>query len=76
MQLALNIVVFFLGFSLATLVAIRPKKARQDLEKFSANLRHATNGFKSGFLLSRHSESADVDDERSISTDAHNLLTK
>lgn len=46
MQLALNIIVFFLGFSAAIFVAVRPSKFRDDIDGFLAKLRYVTNGFK------------------------------
>ena len=46
MQLALNIIVFFLGFSAAIFVAVRPSKFRDDIDGFLAKLRYVSNGFK------------------------------
>jgi len=78
MQVALNIILFFLGFSLATIVALRPAKARRDVEKFTSNLRHVTDGVKKG--LSGH-ERGDVEVSRSKENIVHReeagkLLTK
>lgn len=46
MQIGLSIIFFFVGFAVATAVALRPRKARQDLETFASRLRHVTNGLK------------------------------
>lgn len=75
MQLALSIIFFFLGFGLATIVALRPQKARKDLDNFTSQLRHVTNGFKG-----QGSHPGDIEQsetaEEIIKRGADNLLTK
>lgn len=46
MQLAVNLLIFFLGFSVATVIAVRPRKGRSDLNGFFSKLRHVTNAVK------------------------------
>lgn len=65
MQLAINIIIFFVGFSIATFVAIRPKRIRHDLERFSSNLRHVSYVMKTpnkpSLLLERPEAVSDDD---------------
>lgn len=76
-QLAINILVFVLGFSIATLVAFRPKKSRQDLEKFTSNLRQVTDGLKNGYLKNPDINAEALNSyEKTIMTGTDNLLTK
>ncbi|KEQ97053.1 hypothetical protein AUEXF2481DRAFT_628147 [Aureobasidium subglaciale EXF-2481] len=75
MQLALSIIFFFLGFGLATLVALRPHKARKDIEAFTSQLRHVTNGMKG---LGPHPGDLEQSEtnEQIIKRGSENLLTK
>lgn len=46
MQVAIGVICFFFGFVVATIVALRPYRARKDIETFTSQLRHVTNGLK------------------------------
>ena len=77
MQLAVNIIVFGLGFLIATLVALRPKRARTDLENFTSNLRHVTDGLMEGFRVHGHLNRDDENEHARLNTAGkENLLTK
>jgi hypothetical protein len=43
MQVMLNILLFFSCFSIAMFIALRPKRAKQDVEKLVNNIRHFTD---------------------------------
>lgn len=45
MQLAINIFIFILGFSIAGVVRFRPKETRAALDDLLRKLRHVTNAF-------------------------------
>ncbi|KAH0343689.1 hypothetical protein KCU83_g8728, partial [Aureobasidium melanogenum] len=75
MQLALSIIFFFLGFGLATIVALQPQKARKDLDNFTSQLRHVTNGLKGKGLHPGDMEQSETAEEI-IKRGADNLLTK
>ncbi|KAG9848392.1 hypothetical protein KCU77_g8030, partial [Aureobasidium melanogenum] len=75
MQLALSVIFFFLGFGLATIVALRPQKARKDLDNFTSQLRHVTNGLKRKGLHPGDMEQSETAEEI-IKRGADNLLTK
>ncbi|KAH0263583.1 hypothetical protein KCU84_g21376, partial [Aureobasidium melanogenum] len=75
MQLALSIIFFFLGFGLATIVALRPQKARKDLDNFTSQLRHVTNGLKGKGSHPGDMEQSETAEEI-IKRGADNLLTK
>ena len=47
MQLALNVVVFVIGFSLAGILRFRPKETRAALDDILAKLRYVTNALAS-----------------------------
>ena len=46
MQLALNVVIFLLGFSLAIFASLRPKKARASLETSLRNVEYVLDALK------------------------------
>ena len=77
MQLAINVIIFFLGFSLAALIALRPRKTRNDLENFKSNLRHVTNGLNPGQQLPKEKgpELSEKEDANFAVDDDENLLT-
>ncbi|KAG9687772.1 hypothetical protein KCU95_g9321, partial [Aureobasidium melanogenum] len=75
MQLALDIIIFFLGFSIATVVALRPRKARKDLDHFTSQLRYVTNGLKGQGSHPGDMEQSETPEEI-IKRGADNLLTK
>jgi len=75
MQLALSIIFFFLGFGLATVVALRPEKARKDLDNFTSRLRHVTNGLKGKGSHPGDLEQSETEEEI-IKRGSENLLTK
>lgn len=76
MQLALNVIVFFLGFSIATFIALRPVKARKGIQQLSTNLRTVTDGFKAGIDPESASAFSIRNDPDSIRAGADLLLTK
>ena len=47
MQLALNAVIFILGYSIAFAVVAKPIQSRKAITQFLNKLRFVTNGFKS-----------------------------
>ncbi|CZT14699.1 uncharacterized protein RCC_00670 [Ramularia collo-cygni] len=73
MQVALNILLFLAGFSIATFLALRPKKAREDVERLTSNLRHYSDGFIQN--LSKKEQSCG-EEGLVVSNEATNLLTK
>jgi hypothetical protein len=75
MQVALNILLFFTGFSIATFLALRPKKARQDVETLTNNLRYVADGLN---YKARNAgiEPHVVKDGRAVQEDGKDLLTK
>lgn len=79
MQIAINIILFVLGFTAATLFALRPRKTRKNfLRDFTSHLSQVTIDNIEGKL-----ESIDADgtlehatDEEMIQSGAEHLLTK
>lgn len=76
MQVALNILLFFAGFMIATLIALRPKKARQDVERLASNVRYVANGFEEKAQDSSKREPGLESNDRYIPADGSNLLSK
>ncbi|THW77582.1 hypothetical protein D6D19_02129 [Aureobasidium pullulans] len=70
-----TIIFFFVGFGVATIVALRPYKARKDIEAFTSQLRHVTNGMKGS---GPHAGDLDQQEtnEQIIQKGSENLLTK
>ena len=52
MQLALNAVIFILGYSIAFAVVAKPTQSRKAIAQFLNKLRFVTNGFKSAYPTS------------------------
>jgi hypothetical protein len=75
MQLALSIIFFFVGFGVATIVALRPEKARKDIDNFTSRLRHVTNGLKGQGSHPGDIEQSETQEEI-IKRGSENLLTK
>jgi hypothetical protein len=75
-QVMLNILLFFACFSIATFIALRPKRARQDVEKLVKNHHYAADGLQHKV----HGESTKKPDfgncGRILRKDSNNLLTK
>lgn len=46
MQLALNVIVFLVGFSVAIALSLRPKKARADLDRLLTNVQYVFDALK------------------------------
>jgi hypothetical protein len=76
MQVMLNILLFFTSFSIATFIALRPKRARQDVKKLVNNLRYVADGLHHKV----HDMSMKKPDfgncGRILREDENNLLTK
>lgn len=72
MQVALNILLFFAGFSIATFIALRPKKPGRDLE----TLRYVADGLHHKAQSLSTGCSAVEDERRVVQGDGENLLTK
>lgn len=75
MQVMLNALLFFACFSVATLIALRPKRARH-VEKLDNNLRYVADGLHHKV----HTTSTKKPDlgncGRTLREDGNNLLTK
>jgi hypothetical protein len=76
MQVMLNILLFFTSFSIAALMALRPKRAREDVEKLVNNLRYVADGlhYKVHNMSTKMSDFGDC--SRILREDGNNLLTK
>ncbi|SMY25927.1 unnamed protein product [Zymoseptoria tritici ST99CH_1A5] len=72
MQVALNILLFFAGFAIATFIALRPKKPGRDLE----TLRYVADGLHHKAQSLSTGCSAVEDERRVVQGDGENLLTK
>ena len=75
MQLAINFLLFVLGFAVATVIALRPRKGRSDLDGFFSKLRHVTNAVKQNSQWD-DLEKPQPDDIVNVKDAAPDLLTK
>jgi hypothetical protein len=76
MQVMLNILLFFACFSVATFIALRPKRARQDVKKLVNNLRYVADGLhdKVHHMSTKKPDFSNCG--RILREDGNNLLTK
>jgi hypothetical protein len=76
MQIMLNILLFFACFSIAMFIALRPKRARQDVEKLVNNLRYVADRLHYK-VQNMGTEKPDFGNcGRILREDGNNLLTK
>lgn len=74
MQLALNLIIFVFGFSLAAFIAVEPEKTRKNLATFISSLRYVVDGSRTASKSQDQRLSNDETHEHTVSADK--LLTK
>jgi preprotein translocase subunit YajC len=76
MQVMLNILPFFACFSIAVFIALRPKRAKQDVEKLVNNLRYVADGLHQKVHNMSMKKPDFANCGRALREDGDNLLTK